>query len=188
MRYNENVKKNNAIDNEALPDREAILALAEFAHYGQVDKLGQPYVCHLLEVEERVLLVPSYALLTEREKAIALLLALLHDIVEDTDVTLDDLFEQGLPGDLVNGVYLMTHIGRTPRGPYYDALYPNRVARVVKLADMAHNASPERLLHLPEATRVRLENKYGKGATRLVADYPDDAAWFAAATGLDVRP
>ena len=107
--------------------------IAYDAHMGQFDKCGVPYVFHPLHVAE--------AMTTEN----ACCAALLHDVVEDADVTLDDLRAQGMPPAVVFAVQLLTRAPETDYFEYVRALKPNAVAREVKLADLAHNMDLSRL-------------------------------------------
>lgn len=109
------------------------MRIAYDAHMGQFDKCGVPYVFHPLHVAE--------AMTTEN----ACCAALLHDVVEDADVTLDDLRAQGMPPAVVFAVQLLTRAPETDYFEYVRALKPNAVAREVKLADLAHNMDLSRL-------------------------------------------
>lgn len=109
------------------------MRIAYDAHMGQFDKCGVPYVFHPLHVAE--------AMTTET----ACCAALLHDVVEDADVTLDDLRAQGMPPAVVFAVQLLTRAPETDYFEYVRALKPNAVAREVKLADLAHNMDLSRL-------------------------------------------
>lgn len=124
------------------------LELVTKAHAGQTDKIGQPYIGHPLAVAERV------------QSESARVVALLHDVVEDTPLTLSDLTAAGFAPEVVDAVDAMTK----REGEQYDA-YLARVAacplaKEVKLADLAHNTDPARLSALDDATRERLKKKY----------------------------
>lgn len=106
---------------------ERCLALAVEKHAGQKDREGQPYILHVLRVLVRM---------PDETCRIA---AVLHDVVEDSDVTLDDLRRLGVPEEAVEAVRLLTHPGRLSREAYLDhvrALTHHRVARAVKRADL----------------------------------------------------
>jgi hypothetical protein len=126
------------------------LALA--AHAGQVDKAGRPYIGHPARVAARVAV--RYPDCPDLVAA-----AWLHDIVEDTDVTLDDLRAQ-FPADVVAIVEALTVRPHESRVAYYRRLLLVPGAREVKLEDVADNADPERLALLGPADRERLIQKY----------------------------
>jgi guanosine-3',5'-bis(diphosphate) 3'-pyrophosphohydrolase len=110
---------------------EQAIALAASAHAGQLDKAGQPYILHPL----RVMLAFKP---TEVDEQIA---AVLHDVVEDTHLTLDALRLYGLPDHLVDAIDALTKrkaAGETYRD-YVRRLAGNRIARRVKVADITHN-------------------------------------------------
>lgn len=113
---------------DAQPDLlERCIALAVGKHAGQRDREGQPYILHVLRVMLR---------LPDETGRIA---AVLHDLVEDTDVTLADLAAMGVPADAVEAVRLLTHEGGIASDDYLDhvqALAHHRLARTVKRADL----------------------------------------------------
>ena len=119
------------------------------AHKDQVDKTGVPYVFHPFHVAEQM---------TSEASTIV---ALLHDVVEDTDYTLDDIAAAGFGQDIVEAVALMTHEDDVPYLDYVAKLKDNPIAREVKLADLAHNSDQSRLGEIDEETMRRLE-KYEK--------------------------
>lgn len=124
--------------------------LATQAHAGQVDKAGQPYILHPMRVAKR------FHLVQEVDFAVV---ALLHDVVEDTHVTLNDLHRM-FPTHIVAAVDAITHRKNEPRDAYYQRVKANPLAHRVKLADVDDNSDPERLASLDVATRKRLETKY----------------------------
>ena len=93
------------------------------AHKNQVDKSGMPYVFHPFHVAEQM---------TDEATTIV---ALLHDVVEDTDYTLEDLAAEGFGKDILEAVALMTHEDDVPYLDYVAKLKDNPIARAVKLAD-----------------------------------------------------
>lgn len=125
-------------------------ALAHRAHFGQVDKLGVPYIEHVRTVAAGVAQFGSDLLMA----------GLLHDVIEDTDWTGERLVEAGVPGRVVAIVEAVTNV---PGASYQDKIRTiahNREATLVKIADNAHNSRPARLAALGEKTRARLEKKY----------------------------
>lgn len=85
--------------------------------------------------------------------------ALLHDVVEDTDITLDELKSNGFPDEVIEALSLMTHSDDVPYLDYVKAMKDNPIARKVKLADLAHNSDLSRLDVVDEKAVERV-NKY----------------------------
>lgn len=108
------------------------MKLAYNAHHGQVDQSGMPYIFHPFHVADQM---------TDEITTCA---ALLHDVVEDTDVTVAEL-EREFPKAVTDAVRLLTHEQGTDYFDYVRALKNNPVARTVKLADLAHNSDMTRL-------------------------------------------
>lgn len=127
------------------------------AHAGAYDKLGEPYLNHVRRVVASQVR-PDY-------RAVAWL----HDVVEDTGVTLDDLRDIGFPDEVVEAVDAITHRPSEPRSDYYARVRANKIAWAVKLADVIDNVDPERLGRLDPATRVRLTAKYEKALRELAS-------------------
>jgi|SRR5882724_2641601 len=123
-------------------------AIAMDAHAGQFDKLGQPYIDHPRRVAARVRSITGEAV------------AWLHDVVEDTPVTLDLLRSEGLYPTVVDAVDAITHRKAEPRVEYYERVKSNPFALTVKLADIADNTDPRRLVSLDAQTLYRLLKKY----------------------------
>ena len=124
------------------------------AHKDQVDKSGLPYVFHPAHVAEQM---------TDEATTIV---ALLHDVVEDTDYTLEDLAAEGFGKEILEAVALMTHEDDVPYLDYVAKLKDNPIARAVKLADLAHNSDLSRIGEVDEETKQRLE-KYKKAMALL---------------------
>lgn len=134
---------------------EAAIALARAAHAGQVDKLGADYIEHPLGVMGLVHTVP--------EKTVAVL----HDVVEDTSVTLDDLRAQGFDETLVRAVDALTKRPGEPLAESMARVAADPLALIVKHADLAHNADPARQAALPAEISERLTAKYEESARLL---------------------
>ena len=94
--------------------------------------------------------------------------ALLHDVVEDTTWTLDDLREAGIPNDIVSIVDLLTHRKHEPYIDYIKRLGDNEVARKVKIADIRHNSDESRLPQDGEKGALRRREKYAKALAYLL--------------------
>lgn len=126
------------------------VAIASRAHRGQVDKAGKPYIAHPAIVA---------GMLSEHGDN-AIMAGWLHDVVEDSAVTLDDLRAAGFPEDVVAAVDSVT---KRPGETYLDLVRraaADPLGRLVKLADNLTNSDPERLALLDEPTRGRLTRKY----------------------------
>lgn len=94
--------------------------------------------------------------------------ALLHDVVEDTDYTFDDLQKMGFPAHILEALRLLTHDNDVPYMEYVAALKHNPIARAVKLADLRHNSDQTRVDHVDERMQQRFE-KYA-AAIRLLEE------------------
>ena len=121
--------------------------LAYNAHHGQFDKGGVPYIFHPIHLAETM------------DDEISTCVALLHDTVEDTDVTLEQL-AKGFPREIVEAVDLLTHRDGVEYFEYVRAIKQNPVAVKVKLADLAHNGDPKRICNQGNAEKRR--EKYAK--------------------------
>lgn len=137
-------------------------ALAEVAHAGQVDKAGNPYIDHPRAVA---------ATLAEHGDN-AVMAGLLHDTVEDTDITLDRLRQMGFPAEVVDAVDAVTRRDGETYMQFVARAAQHPLGRLVKLADNAHNSSPERLAALDPDTARGLERRYGRARAVLLAVKP----------------
>lgn len=133
------------------------LRFAYNAHHGQLDYNGIPYIFHPIHLAEQM------------EDEISCCAALLHDVVEDTDVTLDDLARE-FPPEVVAVVALLTHDDKTDYFDYVRAIKKNPVAVNVKLADLAHNSDQTRCVGsgLTEEQLTHWRQKYQKAREILV--------------------
>lgn len=130
------------------------------AHAAQVDKSGVPYVFHPWHVAEQM---------TNEESCAA---ALLHDVIEDTDVTADDLRAAGISESVVQAVLMLTHDDDEPYLEYVARIKTDPIAREVKLADLAHNSDVTRFAEpMTDRDKARLE-KYMKATAILTEDSP----------------
>lgn len=120
---------------------ERAIAIAAQAHAGQPSPSREPYILHPM----RVLL----SLDGETERIVAAL----HDVVEDTSLTLEDLASEGFSGDVLAAVDAMTHRDGESYEEYIERVAVNPVARRVKLSDLTDNMNIRRL---PELTEKRL--------------------------------
>ncbi|MEV1013852.1 HD domain-containing protein [Micromonospora sp. NPDC049801] len=133
--------------------------LAATAHTGQVDKAGRPYIEHPRAVA---------AMLAEHGDN-AVMAGLLHDVVEDTPITLNDLRAAGYPDEVVSAV---DAVSRREGETYMDMIRrasAHPLGRLVKLADNRHNSSEERLAHLDPENAEFLRRRYAKARAVLLA-------------------
>ncbi|MCX7045899.1 MAG: GTP pyrophosphokinase [Candidatus Sumerlaeota bacterium] len=133
---------------------ERALMLAARAHTGQKDKAGQPYILHPLRVMIRVK--------TEEQ----MIVALLHDVIEDSDFTLKDLLDEKFPAPILKAIKLLTHDKDISYDDYLKRLRPNPIARAVKLADLEDNMDIRRLDELTDRDVARLR-RYQKAWKQL---------------------
>ena len=122
------------------------LELCFEAHKEKKDKSGLPYVFHPFHLAEQM----------ETEETI--IVALLHDVVEDSDFTLEDLVGMGFSNNVIEAVRLMTHDKSVDYKDYVKAIKKNAIARVVKLADLKHNSDLSRLDVIDEKALKRRNN------------------------------
>lgn len=136
--------------------------IAYVAHAGQTDKAGADYFGHAARVAYRVA-----AKHPGRDDLIAT--AWLHDVIEDTHVSLHDLAAAGIPDDVLHLVGVLTHGPGITRRDYVARIIevggPDAVE--VKLADIADNSASDRLALLPDADRERLIRKYSRDREQL---------------------
>ena len=130
------------------------LKLCFAAHKDQQDKSGMPYVFHPFHLAEQMQ--------TEETTIVALL----HDVVEDTDYTLEDLAAMGFDPVVIEALTLLTHDENVPYMEYVRTIKDNPVAKAVKLADLQHNSDLSRLDSVDEKALARRE-KYLKALALL---------------------
>ena len=139
------------------PMTKAALNLCFDAHKDQVDKSGQPYVFHPFHLAEQM----------DTEEAVCV--ALLHDVIEDTDFTIDDLRIAGMNDTVLDALLLMTHDPAVEYMDYVKALSHNALARKVKLADLKHNMDESRLDSVTESDLQRIK-KYQEAFSLLMKE------------------
>lgn len=113
---------------------EKAVAIAAQAHAGQSDKEGLPYILHPLRVMLRV------------EEGDARIVAVLHDTIEDTTLTEDDLRREGFSERILAALRLVTHDKSEPYADYVVGCFADPIARQVKLADLEENSRLDRSL------------------------------------------
>ena len=123
--------------------------IAKKAHLGQVDKAGEAYIKHPEKVASFVK--------TDEEKAVAYL----HDVIEDTELTLEDLNEYGFSKEVIEAVDIITKKRGEDYQSYLNSVKNNKLARAVKLADLRHNSDLTRLTKVTEKD-IKRKEKYQK--------------------------
>ncbi len=126
-------------------DTKRAMALCFEAHKEQKDKSGMPYVFHPFHLAE------------EMETEDETVAALLHDVAEDTDITLEEIREMGFSEAVMEALRLLTHEPGTPYMEYVRKIKENPVARAVKQADLKHNSDLTRLDNVDEKALKRVE-------------------------------
>lgn len=109
------------------------LSLSFEAHKDQKDKSGMPYIFHPFHLAEQM-----------KDEA-ATIVALLHDVVEDSDYTFEDLKREGFGPQILEALELLTHDPKVPYKDYVAKIKGNELAKAVKLADLAHNSDLSRM-------------------------------------------
>ena len=116
------------------------IALAATRHQNQFDKAGVPYILHVLKVMH-------YVKSSDLE---VLMIAVLHDIVEDTGITYQELREMGFSERVINGIRLLTKIKGQTHEEYVAGILTSIDAILVKQADLRHNSDIRRLKGVTE--------------------------------------
>ena len=123
--------------------------IAKKAHLGQVDKAGEDYIKHPEKVASFVK--------TDEEKAVAYL----HDVIEDTELTLENLYEYDFSKEVIEAVDIITKKRGEDYQSYLNSVKKNKLARAVKLADLRHNSDLTRLIKVTEKD-IKRKEKYQK--------------------------
>ncbi|MBK7362868.1 MAG: GTP pyrophosphokinase [Micavibrio sp.] len=133
------------------------ISIASKAFENTLDKGGKPYILHCLWVMNKVRHLGEEAMIT----------AILHDIIEDTDensetnYTFAKLTELGFSDNVIGNLHLLTHNKETPYDEYIKAISVSKIATEVKKADLEHNSNITRLKGLRKKDFDRLE-KYSR--------------------------
>ena len=127
------------------------MRIAYDAHQGQVDQCGIPYIFH------------PYHLAEQMQDEITTCVALLHDVLEDTDITYGQLCRE-FPKEVTDALLLLTHQKGTDYFEYVRAIKQNPYAKAVKLADLAHNSDETRMtgVDIPEEKKQYWREKYAR--------------------------
>lgn len=124
---------------------EIALQIALTAHKGQVDKGGHPYILHPLRLMHNV---------DSLEEKIV---AILHDVVEDSHFSFSDLENEGIPKVCIDALKLLTHAKDVPYMDYIKSISANPLAKAVKLADLKDNCDTSRLKEITDKDKERLK-------------------------------
>ena len=131
MIYNENTKK-------------AINLVFEH-HANQFDKGGYPYILHPIHLAENM------------DTEDTTIVALMHDLVEDTTVTIEDIIDMDFNNNVVEAIRLLTKTKDKPYQEYIEDIKKNEIAKIVKIADLKHNMDTTRLDSIDPETIKRIE-------------------------------
>jgi len=135
---------------------ERAIAIAEKQHVGQVDKAGRPYMEHPLRVMK--------AMSNDAERIVAIL----HDVIEDTDLTLDQLAAEGFPGYILEALDSVTRRDGETYEAFVARAARNPIGRRVKYADLQDNADLARIA-APTAADIARTEKYHRAMAQLDA-------------------
>jgi predicted dehydrogenase len=155
--------------------------IATRAHRGQRDKIGDPYIRHPEAVAALVQLLPTFQAAEPGVRTDIVAAGWLHDVIEDTAETADSLLDAGISSTAVEAVLALTRRDEVAEDEYYAGIAESPIARMVKIADIASNLSPDRTARLDAEPRERLAIKYAHALAaidgdRVVVDALHDAA------------
>ena len=126
------------------------MSIAYKQHDGQFDKAGLPYIFHPCHLAEQM-----------GDDELAICTALLHDVVEDTDMTFEDLRAEGFSEEVLSALKSLTHDKSDPYMDYVARIKGNPIATAVKLADLRHNSDLTRLSVVDDKALARVK-KYAE--------------------------
>lgn len=134
---------------------EKAILIATNAHQGQMDKAGEPYILHPLRV--------MFSRRSETER----ICAVLHDVIEDTDITLDYLRNEGFSEQVLSILDALTRRSNESYDEFISRIIHNKIACHVKLADLCDNMDLSRIENPSQNDYQRIE-KYRKAADRIL--------------------
>ena len=123
---------------------EKSLSIALQAHSGQLDKAGQSYILHPLGI------------MAKMDTEVEMVVALLHDVLEDSDYTAESLLQAGIPSNIVDAVQCLTKIDGEDYQQFIERVQINSMATKVKKADIEDNLDVLRLDTLNDADLARV--------------------------------
>lgn len=139
---------------------EKAIFIATNAHQGQTDKAGETYILHPLRV--------MFSRKNEAER----ICAVLHDVIEDTEITLDYLKNEGFSEDVISALDALTRRNNETYDDFIDRIINNKIASYVKLADLCDNMDLSRIKK-PTETDYKRVKKYRKAADRILESFED---------------
>lgn len=137
---------------------ETAIKIAVTAHSGQVDKANQPYILHPLRV--------MFSLQTDKERIVGVL----HDVIEDTDITYEYLKSNGFDDEIIEGIKSVTKVQDETYDEFIDRAKLNSIGINVKLADLEDNMNINRIENPTDKDCQRME-KYRKAKERLLSTF-----------------
>ena len=157
-----------------MPSIEKALQIAARAHEAQKDKEGHPHILHPLRVMNAV------------EDEPAKIVAVLHDVIEDTSVTVEDLRREDFDRAVLAALECLTHRKSETYADYVVRCKGDEIARRVKLADLEDNARPSRALLRPDRIEPDIARlrKYLL-AYKFLTDMLSEEQYRAAMVGVD---
>lgn len=144
-----------------MPSLEDAIALALTAHRGQVDHVNQPYILHPLRVMFRL------------EQELDRIVAVLHDVIEDTDLTLEDLRQKGYSNEILAALDGVTRREEESYEDFVERSLAHPISRRVKLADLEDNMDIRRLSTPLNETDFNRLRRYRRAWDRLKSGSPD---------------
>ena len=133
------------------------MKIAFQVHKEQTDKTGIPYIYHPIHLAEQM------------EEETTICVALLHDVIEDGEITFADLEKEGFHKEVIDALKLLTHEEAVPYMEYIEEIKKNPIAKAVKYADLMHNSDLSRLDVVDEKAEKRAE-KYKKAMELLLRE------------------
>ena len=121
------------------------MEVAYFAHKNQLDKGGIPYIYHPIHIAEQM------------NDEVSVCAALLHDVVEDTGLTFQELSDMGFPYRVIEVLKLLTHSENMSYMDYIRGIKSDSVATAIKLCDLRHNSDLTRLDVIGEYEKMRVK-------------------------------
>ena len=135
-------------------DLEKAIKLAGEVHRNQLDKGGTPYILHPLR------------LMLQMEEEAEMIAAVLHDVVEDTDLEVEDLRQRGFPEEAVEAIECLTKREGEDYDTFISRVEKNPLAAKVKIADLRDNMNMERIPEVGPGDLKRLA-RYHRALNRL---------------------
>ncbi|MCP3772306.1 GTP pyrophosphokinase [Paenibacillus sp. MZ04-78.2] len=139
-----------------MPDLTKAILIATAAHQAQLDKGNQPYILHPLR------------LMLQAPDNDSRIVAVLHDVIEDSDMTMEALRQEGFAEHLLEALDCLTRRENESYNRFLQRIKPNALARFVKLLDLEDNRDVRRIKNLSEKDFARLQ-KYEKAVDYLLS-------------------